>query len=121
MKILIDMNLTPLWVEFFKQNGIESVHWQNLGDGRAADSFIFEYARNNNYIVFTNDTDFGTILSATHANAPSVFQIRTQNLIPKYIGHNVLDCLNQFENELEQGCLIILNNAKSRVRILPLQ
>jgi predicted nuclease of predicted toxin-antitoxin system len=120
MKILIDMNLSPSWVAFFKQNDIESVHWSSLGDGKDEDELIFDYARVHDYIVFTNDTDFGTILAATNANAPSVFQIRTQNLIPKYIGHSVLQCLIQFESELKQGCLIILNNAKSRVRILPL-
>ena len=121
MKLLIDMNLSPQWVAFFKQNGIESVHWSSIGDGKDNDSLIFEYARNNNYIVFTNDVDFGIILAATNSHAPSVFQIKTQNLIPKFVGQKVLSCLYDFEEEFKQGALIILNNAKSRVRILPLQ
>jgi predicted nuclease of predicted toxin-antitoxin system len=32
MKILIDMNLSPIWVDFFKINGIESSHWSNIGE-----------------------------------------------------------------------------------------
>lgn len=27
MKILVDMNLTPEWVQFFATEGIESRHW----------------------------------------------------------------------------------------------
>ena len=35
MKILIDMNLTPLWVQFFEKEGIEAVHWPEIGDPAA--------------------------------------------------------------------------------------
>lgn len=32
MKVLIDMNLSPLWVQFFIDAGIEAVHWSTIGD-----------------------------------------------------------------------------------------
>lgn len=28
MKLLLDMNLSPLWIEFFERNGWAAVHWQ---------------------------------------------------------------------------------------------
>jgi predicted nuclease of predicted toxin-antitoxin system len=58
MKILIDMNLSPLWVRFFADRDIESIHWGEVGDHSASDHQIFRYARENNLIVFTNDLDF---------------------------------------------------------------
>jgi len=31
MKILIDMNLSPEWVQEFKLHNIEAVHWSAIG------------------------------------------------------------------------------------------
>jgi predicted nuclease of predicted toxin-antitoxin system len=44
MKILIDMNLSPKWADFFKLNGIIAFHWSSIGDGQAPDEDIFDYA-----------------------------------------------------------------------------
>jgi hypothetical protein len=32
MKILLDMNLPPRWVEFLQHEGFEAVHWSTVGD-----------------------------------------------------------------------------------------
>ncbi len=53
MKILIDMNLSPKWVDYFEQNQIFSQHWIQVGEHNAPDEVIFEYAQKNEYIVFT--------------------------------------------------------------------
>lgn len=36
------------------------------------------WALTNDYIVFTHDLDFGTLLAITQADAPSVIQVRSQ-------------------------------------------
>ncbi len=60
MKLLIDMNLSPAWVEVFEQQGWQAFHWSTVGDPRATDKFIMGWARENGYVVFTHDLDFGT-------------------------------------------------------------
>lgn len=120
MKILIDMNLSPLWVAVFAQYGLEAVHWSKIGNPREIDRVIMEWARTNGYIVFTNDLDFGAILAATSANAPSVIQVRTQNIFPSDLAPRIINALNQFENELNQGALITIDLIRSKVRILPI-
>jgi len=121
MKILIDMNLSPFWAEFLLKNGFEAIHWSVIGKASDPDSVIFDYARLNKYIVFTNDLDFGSILAATNADAPSVFQIRSQSLLPNLIGNKIVECLNQYSTFLNEGCLVTLYEQKSKVRILPLR
>ena len=79
------MNLSPFWARFFRENNIEAIHWSNVGKANDPDNIIFDYARINKYVVFTNDLDFGSILAATNANAPSVFQVRSQNLLLEYM------------------------------------
>ncbi len=47
-------------------------HWSEVGDPRATDKAILDWARKNGYWVVTNDLDFGDILAATNALCPSV-------------------------------------------------
>ncbi|WP_220275276.1 DUF5615 family PIN-like protein [Emticicia sp. BO119] len=50
MKILIDMNLSPSWSHFFQENGIEAIHWMNVGRPNDPDKVIFDYPSANDYI-----------------------------------------------------------------------
>lgn len=120
MKILIDMNLSPVWVQYFAENAFVSKHWSVIGKANDPDKVIFEYAKQNGFVVFTHDLDFGAILAATNAKAPSVFQIRSQNLLPEAIGPTVLKCFHDYAGFLNSGCLITLFDQKSRIRLLPL-
>ena len=121
MKILIDMNLSPDWVAAFAAENIESVHWRTVGDPRAEDTQIMEYARANDYIVLTHDLDFGTLLALTQAESPSVVQVRAQNILPSHLANTVVAVLRTNEESLEQGALIVVDEGRARVRILPLQ
>lgn len=120
MKILIDMNLSPDWVVVFKRNGWEAVHWSSVGNPQANDFTLMEWARSNNYIVFTHDLDFGAILAVTRAEGPSVLQIRTQDVTPLALEKDLVNIVVQYEALFKRGVLIILDETKSRVRILPL-
>ena len=109
-----------MWEMYFHQNGLEAIHWVNIGAANAPDREIFQFARDNGYIIFTNDLDFGAILAATNSPRPSVIQVRVQDLTPENIGSQMLRCLAQFHSELEHGCILTLDPSKSKVRLLPL-
>ncbi len=120
MKLLIDMNLSPDWVEVLSGEGIDSVHWSEIGASSAYDQELMAWAKSNGYIVLTHDLDFGAILAATNADAPSVIQLRFQNLAPSHASQLVLKVLRDYRLALEQGALISLAEDKERLRILPL-
>lgn len=120
MKILVDMNLSPDWVEILNKNGFEAVHWATIGDPRAGDSILMEWARQNGHTVFTHDLDFGTLLALTQADSPSVIQVRTQDISPEYLGATFVQVLHDNTKILESGALIVLDEGRSRIRILPL-
>lgn len=80
-----------------------------------------DYARTNGYIVFTHDLDFGTMLALTQAESPSVVQVRTQNILPSHLAVLVISVLQSNQESLEQGALIVVDEGKAWVRILPLQ
>ena len=120
MKILIDMNLSPEWVQEFSRYNIEAKHWSDVGRFDAPDSALMDWARQNNHVVFTHDLDFGTTLALTKAEAPSVIQVRTQNVTINHLSKMVVSAVETYTDLLEKGALIVLDEDKKRIRILPL-
>jgi len=121
MKIVLDMNIPQSWVEFLNSNGHTAKHWRQIGDIRAEDTEIMEWARANEYIVFTHDLDFGSLLYSTNANKPSVIQLRMADIVPEVAGIFVIESLNTVSNELQEGALVIIDPNKHRIRLLPLR
>lgn len=121
MKLVIDMNLSPRWAEILARHGWHAVHWSHVGDPRATDHTIMEWARDQNHIVFTHDLDFGTILAITNADSPSVLQVRTQDVLPEHLEKLVIDALVQFREILVRGALITVDENTARARILPMK
>ncbi|MBU2570283.1 MAG: DUF5615 family PIN-like protein [Gammaproteobacteria bacterium] len=120
MKLIVDMNLSPRWIGWLVNAGIEAAHWSTLGANNAPDSEIMAYASANNYVVLTHDLDFSAILAATHGEKPSVVQIRAEDVSPDVIGLQVIAALRQMATELENGALLTVDPNRTRMRLLPL-
>ncbi len=120
MKMLIDMNLSPSWVDYFQKYGIESLHWSQVGPPNAPDSDIMAYAALNGFVVFTHDLDFSALLATTNAKSPRVIQVRVQNNLPKSIGETIIKLLAEYKEVLNEGVFVTLDMHRSRVRILPM-
>jgi predicted nuclease of predicted toxin-antitoxin system len=74
MKLLVDMNLAPRWVKLLTTSQFDAGHWSSLGSPQALDAEIMAFAAEHDYVVLTNDLDFGAILAVTHREKPSVVQ-----------------------------------------------
>jgi predicted nuclease of predicted toxin-antitoxin system len=118
--ILIDMNLSVEWVAELTRHGWSAAHWSTVGDPRAADAEIMAWALANGHVVFTHDLDFGTALALTHAAGPSVLQVRGRNVLPEHMGPLIVAVLHQHEAALAAGALVVAEERKTRVRVLPL-
>lgn len=120
MKLLLDMNLSPSWVRFLQEEGFEAVHWSTVGDPRASDALITEWARREGYVIFTHDLDFSALLAATEAAGPSVLQVRTLDVLPEALGRDVVRVLRKHAVAFEQGAIVSIDKVMSRVRLLPI-
>ena len=67
MKLLFDMNLLPRWAELLTRSQFEAAHWSTVGSPQALDEEIMAYAAEHDYVVLTNDLDFGATLAAPTA------------------------------------------------------
>ena len=108
------------WVDLLTRSQFEAVHWSSVGSPHALDEEIMAYAAKHDYVVVTNDLDFGAILAVTHGEKPSVVQIRSENLSPDVIGVQMISALRQFA-ELNEGALVNVDPLLTRVRLLPLK
>ena len=115
------MNLPPSWVEFLSGHGFEALHWSSLGDGRATDSEIMQWALDNGYVVFTHDLDFTTLLAVSDAKGPSIVQLRSQDVLVDAVGDQVVAVLKKHEDALRSGAIVTVDMVSSRVRLLPIQ
>jgi predicted nuclease of predicted toxin-antitoxin system len=114
------MNLSPQWCAVLAAEGWDAVHWSQVGETSADDRTIMQWARKDGRIVLTHDLDFGAILAATETDAPSVVQIRVQDVLPTTLGPRMVSILRTYESSLTAGALIVVEPGRQRVRILPL-
>jgi len=121
MKLLVDMNLSPRWIDLLTRSGLPAVHWSAVGRVDALDTEIMTYAATNDYVVLTHDLDFSAILAVTHGEKPSVVQIRSDDVSPDVIGAKVVAALRQMAPEIEAGALLSVDPTRTRLRLLPLQ
>ncbi len=78
------------------------------------------WAHARGFVVFTHDLDFGAALALTHAIGPSVLQVRGRHVLPEHISALIFATIQQYEDELNAGALIVVDENRSRVRVLPL-
>ena len=115
------MNLSPIWVGFLAAKGFDAVHWSQIGDPKATDLKIMQWARSNDHVVFTHDLGFSALLAAGGQDSPSVIQVRSQDVMPEAIGADVVNVLRQHADQLRSGAIITIDEMTSRLRILPIQ
>ena len=120
MKLILDENLPPRWCEYMAPFGITATHWKDLGSIGDPDETIFDYACDHSAVIVTQDLDFTRMLALRGALLPSVIQLRVPCPIPEIIGQALLQILDNYQQQLQAGCLISLDLGRHRIRLLPL-
>lgn len=78
MKLLFDQNLSPRLVERLSDLYPASDHVYHIGLDRASDALLWDYARQNGFILVTEDADFSE-MSEVRGLPPKVVWIRLGN------------------------------------------
>lgn len=120
IELVIDISLSPAWVDVFTKRGWPAVHWSAVGDPRAKDRVVMAWAREHEHVVFTHDLDFGALLALTRANGPSVVRVRAHDVLPEHLEEAVVSTIRAYEPQLQQGAILTVDESRGRVRILPI-
>ncbi|HGJ66122.1 TPA: hypothetical protein ENS27_12175 [bacterium] len=109
MKLLFDHNLSPRLIERLKDIYPNASHVSLLSMDRASDEAIWLYAKINEYIIVTKDSDFND-LSILIGFPPKVIWIQIGNCTTSDIEkllRNYYEVIVEFESDYNSGILLL--------------
>jgi predicted nuclease of predicted toxin-antitoxin system len=122
VRFLVDANLSPRLAASLAEDGHDAVHVGDLGLSRATDTEILNAADSDDRVVVSADTDFGTLLAMTGRRRPSVLLVRlTSPRRSEQLAAVVRANLPDVAEALDAGSVVVLEDARVRVRALPMR
>jgi predicted nuclease of predicted toxin-antitoxin system len=120
--LLLDANLSPSITAGLAEAGFDAVHVGEVDLLTASDAAIVGYARANDLVVVTVDSDFAAMLAIEGAERPSVVQLRdVAELDPAaHLGLLVAN-LGAVAEDIAVGAIVSLSPTRLAVRRLPIR
>lgn len=119
MRLIIDMNLSPVTAIFLRKHGHDAWHLLERQMHRLSDEEIVELAQAESRCIITEDLDFGRILSLQRLRHPSVVIIRLGNTTNEIINAALAPVLEDNADALIAGAILVIEPDGVRVRSLP--
>jgi predicted nuclease of predicted toxin-antitoxin system len=121
VRFLIDNALSPLLAADLRRHGHDSVHLRDYGMQTASDEQVFARAASEHRVIVSADTDFALLLALRDVSEPSVILFRgTSARSPKKQVTLLLDNLGAIEGALDKGAVVVFDERRIRVRLLPI-
>jgi predicted nuclease of predicted toxin-antitoxin system len=121
MRFLVDNALSPVFATILSAAGHDAIHLRSVGLQDASDEVVFELAHDQDRILVSADTDFGTLLALRGPNKPSVILFRHfDERDPVKQCRLLLQYVDQLAVNLQDGALVVIEPHRIRIRVLPL-
>ena len=121
MRLLLDNQLPPSLARHLGEAGHDVLHVGSLGMHAAEDHEIVALAAEQDRVVVTADADFGTLLALRREVRPSVVFVRgVTPRTPNRLAPLLLSALSAASEALASGAIVVVEDARIRVRRLPI-
>ena len=120
MRFLADAGISPRTVEFLRLRGHDAVHVRELALERATDRELVDKARGDSRVLLTFDLDFGEILALGVVDGSSVVTFRLADERADAVNRRLEVVLSEQTNAPASGALVLVEDARYRVRRLPI-
>ena len=115
------MGVSMTTVEALRSRGHDVKHLRDEGLHKLPDAQILDKARDELRAVIAFDLDFGDLRAAGGQNGPSVVILRLVDQTPQSVNARLAAALEQCEAELAAGAVVIVEEARCRLRRLPIK
>ena len=119
MRFLVDQAVSWRVARDLAAEGHDAVHVRDLGLAAADDATILRRAADEERVIITQDTDFGTLLAGSFDAQPSVIILRMHNGRPEEHTSALLANLDELDDDLVRGAIVVIGDTAIRVRRLP--
>jgi predicted nuclease of predicted toxin-antitoxin system len=120
MRFLVDNALSPVVAQKLREEGHDAIHTREIGMAAASDPIVFDRAADDERILISADTDFGTLLAMRESTKPSVILFRREDHRPPSQVSRLIAELPNLSPDLEKGAMIVIEDARVRIRPLPI-
>ena len=120
MGFLVDMNLSASVGEELRSQGHDIVHLDDAGLAELSDSEVFKKASEEGRVIVTGGLGFGEIIMALAGHLVSVVFLRLNTMAASHVIERLDATLTRFEQALEDGAIVTVEEARTRVRLLPI-
>lgn len=121
MRFLVDEALQDAVATRLQDAGHDVAHVRLRGLAGHTDHQVMALAVDEDRVLITTDTDFGTILALSGAAGPNVLLLRgVGDTVDERVAA-ILDVLPRVEHHLDVGALIVIEENRYRIRYLPIE
>lgn len=120
MKFLADMGVAQRVVQWLREQGHDAIHLREENLHRLPNGLIFEKAHKEKRILLTFDLDFGEIVALSGGKMMSVILFRLHNTKTQNIIGRLKKVIDDSQNALEEGAVVVVEETRHRVRRLPI-
>ena len=113
------MGVAPRIVQQLRDLGHDAIHLREQGLQRLPDPEVFRKAVTEQRVLLTFDLDFGEILAQSTGKTVSVILFRLQNTRTLTVWRRLQDTLAAASADLASGAVVVVEDGRIRVRIVP--
>jgi predicted nuclease of predicted toxin-antitoxin system len=119
VRFLVDESLARRVAALLADAGHDAIHVSDRELLGETDETVLATAHQEDRVVVTADTDFGTLLALSPSPQPSVILLRRPGRRAEQRAGAVLAAIDAVGTALDEGALAVVEPTRVRVRMLP--
>ena len=121
MKPLADLHISPRTVEFLRGLGHDVARVNEIMSPDSSDQAVVVQADKQHRVILTQDLDFSAIIAVGGRSHPSIVTLRLSSSRIEHVNAILEKVLPTVETDLVAGAVVTVEDARIRLRRLPIE